>query len=146
MRNKVLMFLTAVLVMVSCEEKIDYKKEFNTLFDKTIKLHDEAMAKMGVIAKYQMQCEVKVRMGAEEDVTKYKLTLQELNKAHSGMMKWMHRFSDDFPYEEDRLHDKTDDEIIKETESLKPYNKEIEEVQKNMDAAIAKAEALFKEE
>lgn len=135
-----LMALLLVVLIPACageeEEKDALKSEVN-------EVHDEAMGKMGTLVRLQKQL-TQVADSLQNDstsdhsqqVSEIRNTITGLKAADVQMMDWMHRYSealsDSMPHEE-------------EMEFLTREKQNMEDVRKNMNAAIDKAEAMLNE-
>jgi len=108
---KAFFYLFLLIIIASCadnasEERKDGfsdtgKNPEDSLFQDVMDQHDEAMAKMGRIAGYRKQFDVKLdslkklKSSGKESVEKYREISADLKKAEDGMNNWMHEFSID---------------------------------------------------
>ncbi|GLB48449.1 hypothetical protein [Neptunitalea lumnitzerae] len=144
MKKGIIIMIATLFLAVACDTKPTVeknKKEFETVYAETIKVHDEVMAKMGTINKLQVQLEEEVK--AATDTVPYAEAMKTLKKGHKGMMDWMHSFSDAFPHTEDRFAGKSKEEIDESVERLKEYKAQMEAVDAQIKEGIDKAEKLL---
>lgn len=92
--NKCRVVLLCILMatsLISCDENAELRDQYNALFTKVIDLHDELMPKMSELTNLEEQLEAKDSLGqADQQI------LENLKKADSRMMDWMHDFTDTY--------------------------------------------------
>lgn len=92
--NKCRVVLLCILMatsLISCDENAVLRDQYNALFTEVIDLHDELMPKMSELTNLEEQLEAKDSLGqADQQI------LENLKKADSRMMDWMHDFTDTY--------------------------------------------------
>lgn len=136
-----LMALLLVALMPACGGE---EEERNALKTEVNEVHDEAMGKMGTLVRLQKQL-TQVADSLQNDstsdgslqVSEIRTAVSELKAADEQMMDWMHRYSEalsnSMPHEEEMAF------LTREKQNM-------EDVYKNMNAAIDKAEAMLNED
>ncbi|UZR96386.1 hypothetical protein [Chondrinema litorale] len=141
MKTTYLIFIS--LLVISCSGSTEKDTQV-TLKDEVLKIHDEAMDKMGVL--YSFETKLKEEFDSTQTET-YDKAITELSKAQEDMMEWMRNYSKTFPH---KMHNKNDESHDKpmmtkeqEEELLKEEKVKIIEIKERMDYSIAQAEKLL---
>jgi len=128
---KVLVQVTAIMLVIllmSCESK---DKEIETLKTETMAVHDEVMPKMDDIMKLKKSLKEIEDSTAQDEIMKLVVALEEADKA---MMNWMRNY-------DPKMEGMTDDEKI---EYLKNKKASIEKVSEQMKSSISASERYLK--
>lgn len=112
-----------VFILFSC--KNDNIHESNmVILDNVVKLHDELMLEMKDIKSLKVEL---IEMGFESNDT----LVADLDKAHSSMMKFMKKFSDEFQFDKYPMNKKKSDSLS--VSSLKLINDQLVDQKKSID-------------
>lgn len=139
---KKLTILFLVLGMFACEQKPskmqqEYKQDLKEVLD----VHDNVMGKMNIMGNLISEIKKPVEDSTENTQEK-KGALNDLEKAHEGMMEWMHNFAKEFP---DAQKDTTftKEEYERRIEILQEEKKSIEKVKNDMESSIQKGKDVL---
>ena len=125
-----------ILTSYSCKQE---KKDGTNKMAEVMAAHDLLMAKMGTLTK--LIGELNDKMDSTETEAEYDAAKKDLQNAHKSMMDWMKGFGDNFDSDE-ILNGKAlsaDKQKLLEKEMDK-----IQEIKKQMESSIEKAEDLLK--
>ncbi len=131
--------LMLMLLFTSCNLLSGEEKEFDTLMQKVIDVHDEVMPKMGEVSTLIKRIDPKVDTTAIGKP--YAKAQQDLKDSYDFMMKWMSDFSDTFPYAEDRKADSK--ELSKQMELLKQEEVKVNQLKDHINSSIKNAKKLL---
>ncbi|WP_339880828.1 hypothetical protein [uncultured Algoriphagus sp.] len=93
------LFVAIVTVSFSCHtEKSEDEMKMAELKAEVIRVHDDAMAKMGQLSKLKSKLVSKMEtMGNQDSLNHIKQTVIQITAADEAMMDWMRNFSKNFP-------------------------------------------------
>ncbi|MBC9795497.1 hypothetical protein [Sinomicrobium weinanense] len=138
--NSPVILIAIFTVTTACTTKPSKEaREFQTLFDEVIVIHDEVMPQMGKLNTLGQQ----LKKEADTTTAAYTEAAEGLKKSHKVMMDWMKDFSEKFPYDDAPLKDKTPEEITQKIALLKSEKEEMSELRDLVNQSIEKAERLL---
>jgi len=113
----------------------------DSLFQKVMDGHDEAMAKMGKLSGYRKQVESRidslkqVKSSAKADLSRqYEELKEKLKLAEDGMNQWMHEFS----------IDSAQDDIDRRMEYLRSEQVKVEKVKEDIFSVLQRADSALR--
>ena len=135
--NKCRVVLLCILMatsLISCDENAELRDQYNALFTEVIDLHDELMPKMSELTNLEEQLEAKDSLGqADQQI------LENLKKADSRMMDWMHDFTDTYVKDRTPVAKMTAQELEQGIEGLQGELQEVKDLRdftpKSLDEA-----------
>ena len=135
--NKCRVVLLCILMatsLISCDENAELRDQYNALFTEVIDLHDELMPKMSELTNLEEQLEAKDSLGqADQQI------LENLKKADSRMMDWMHDFTDTYVKDRTPVAKMTAQELEQGIEGLQSELQEVKDLRdfthKSLDEA-----------
>jgi hypothetical protein len=95
--------LLLMITLIQCdtpsrpeEEKRSHPSNEDQMFTEVMRIHDEAMARMGELHRVKKGLEeLKLEMNGKEDIEKeITLTIEKIDAADEGMFEWMAAFKD----------------------------------------------------
>ena len=109
--------------LISCDENAELRDQYNALFTEVIDLHDELMPKMSELTNLEEQLEAKDSLGqADQQI------LENLKKADSRMMDWMHDFTDTYVKDRTPVAKMTAQELEQGIEGLQGELQEVKDL------------------
>ena len=131
-----------VVILISCESKVDTHQSNMELLDDVVNIHDELMVKMKDLKSLKNEL---TQDGVESD----NQLILELDNARSSMMKFMKKFSEDFqfdkyPMDRESYQDIDEKGLSIVNDKLKGQKKIVLEVSELFETSIANAEAAIK--
>ena len=135
--NKCRVVLLCILMatsLISCDENAELRDQYNALFTEVIDLHDELMPKMSELTNLEEQLESQDSLGqADQQI------LENLKKADSRMMDWMHDFTDTYVKDRTPVAKMTTQELEQGIEGLQGELQEVKDLRdfthKSLDEA-----------
>ncbi|WP_167598232.1 hypothetical protein [Leeuwenhoekiella sp. ZYFB001] len=135
--NKCRVVLLCILMatsLISCDENAEQRDQYNALFTEVIDLHDELMPKMSELTNLEEQLESQDSLGqADQQI------LENLKKADSRMMDWMHDFTDTYVKDRTPVAKMTAQELEQGIEGLQGELQEVKDLRdfthKSLDEA-----------
>ena len=120
--------------LISCDENAEQRDQYNALFTEVIDLHDELMPKMSELTNLEEQLESQDSLGqADQQI------LENLKKADSRMMDWMHDFTDTYVKDRTPVAKMTAQELEQGIEGLQGELQEVKDLRdfthKSLDEA-----------
>lgn len=150
-------FLALASISFSCQRKKSEEEiKLAELKAEVVRIHDDAMAKMGQLSTLKSELNSKMEtMENPDSLEQIEQTVSEVTAANEAMMDWMRNFSQDFPAgflmgdmdhaamesdeqdgnePTDDLYEKLEEELVK-----------ISDVDKEIDLAIEKGKRLLED-
>lgn len=135
--NKCRVVLLCILMatsLISCDENAVLRDQYNALFTEVIDLHDELMPKMSELTNLEEQLEANDSLSqADQEI------LENLKKADSRMMDWMHDFTDTYVKDRTPVAKMTAQELEQGIEGLQSELQEVKDLRdfthKSLDEA-----------
>jgi len=127
-----------ILTSYSCKQE---KKDGTNKMAEVMAAHDQLMAKMGTLTK--LIGELNGKVDSTETATEYDAAKKDLQNAHKSMMDWMKGFGDNFDSDE-ILNGKA--LSANKQKLLEKEMDKIQEIKKQMESSIEKAQDLLKPE
>lgn len=135
--NKCRVVLLCILMatsLISCDENAELRDQYNALFTEVIDLHDELMPKMSELTNLEEQLEANDSLSqADQQI------LENLKKADSRMMDWMHDFTDTYVKDRTPVAKMTAQELEQGIEGLQSELQEVKDLRdfthKSLDEA-----------
>ena len=124
--NKCRVVLLCILMatsLISCDENAELRDQYNALFTEVIDLHDELMPKMSELTNLEEQLEANDSLSqADQQI------LENLKKADSRMMDWMHDFTDTYVKDRTPVAKMTAQELEQGIEGLQSELQEVKDL------------------
>lgn len=135
--NKCRVVLLCILMatsLISCDENAVLRDQYNALFTEVIDLHDELMPKMSELTNLEEQLASQDSLGqADQQI------LENLKKADTRMMDWMHDFTDTYVKDRTPVAKMTAQELEQGIEGLQGELQEVKDLRdfthKSLDEA-----------
>ena len=109
--------------LTSCDEHAELRDQYNSLFTEVIALHDELMPKMSELTNLEEQLEANDSLSqADQQI------LENLKKADSRMMDWMHDFTDTYVKDRTPVAKMTAQELEQGIEGLQSELQEVKDL------------------
>ncbi|MEC7782154.1 MAG: hypothetical protein VYB38_02020 [Bacteroidota bacterium] len=140
--NKCRVVLLCILMatsLISCDENAELRDRYNALFTEVIDLHDELMPKMSELTNLEEQLESQDSLGqADQQI------LENLKKADSRMMDWMHDFTDTYVKDRTPVAKMTAQELEQGIEGLQGELQEVKDLRDFTHKSLEKATTTLK--
>jgi len=137
MKKFSLLVLILTIGLVSCK-KGEKKSEAPTQMEEVMTVHDNLMSKMSTMSN--LMAELQVHADSTELGVQSQNAIKDLEAAHKAMMDWMKDFGAKFDADEILKGKPLNDEKIK---LLDQEQKEVQDLQQQIESSIAKAEELM---
>lgn len=137
MKKFSLLVLILTIGLVSCK-KGEKKSEVPTQMEEVMTVHDNLMSKMSTMSN--LMAELQVHADSTELGVQSQNAIKDLEAAHKAMMDWMKDFGAKFDADEILKGKPLNDEKIK---LLDQEQKEVQDLQQQIESSIAKAEELM---